>query len=214
MIAIRCQNLNKSLDAQQDFINSINPNSVDIIAIQEPYINFQGNTRSNQHWYSIYPDSQFIDNANKTRSIIMINKQIPSDLWQVIDMKSTDATAILLCTAETQTLVINVYNAQDLDDSLDAIKDSLQQCDLQCKENDPPEHMLWLSNVNRHHPMWEEDCNNHLLTLYYIDNATPLIDLLADHNMLQMLPKGIPTLRAMVTGNHTRPDNVFATSEL
>ena len=48
------QNLNKSDVAQQDLI-SIDPNTYDIIAIQEPYIDFLGNTRANQRWYPLLP---------------------------------------------------------------------------------------------------------------------------------------------------------------
>ena len=39
----------------------------------------------------------------------------------------------------------------------------------------------------------------------------PLIDLLDDHNMVMLLPKGIPTLQSMAMKNWTRVDNVFAT---
>ena len=36
-----------------------------------------------------------------------------------------------------------------------------------------------------------------------------LIALLEDHNMVMLLPKGIPTLQSMATKNWTRVDNVF-----
>jgi hypothetical protein len=41
-----------------------------------------------------------------------------------------------------------------------------------------------------------------------------LLDVIADHDLYMTLPKYIPTLRALVTQNLTRPDNVFASLAL
>ncbi|KIK35157.1 hypothetical protein CY34DRAFT_17202 [Suillus luteus UH-Slu-Lm8-n1] len=68
--------------------------------------------------------------------------------------------------------------------------------------------MLWLGNFNRHHPMWEDIRNRHLFNYRF---SQPLIDLITDYGMLQLLPCGIPTLQANATGNWTRPDNVLGT---
>ena len=40
-----------------------------------------------------------------------------------------------------------------------------------------------------------------------------LIWMAADYNMEMVLPKGIPTLEAMVMKNWTRPDNVFCSGK-
>ena len=40
----------------------------------------------------------------------------------------------------------------------------------------------------------------------------PLISLLEDHNMVMLLPKGMPTLQSMVTKNWTQVDNVFTSA--
>jgi len=73
------------------------------------------------------------------------------------------------------------------------------------------DHMLWLGDFNRHHPLWEEPRNRHLFNL---PAAQPLIDLIADYDMQQILPNGIPTLQALNTGNWTRPDNAFGTTNV
>ena len=71
------------------------------------------------------------------------------------------------------------------------------------------DHMIWLGDFNRHHPLWEEERNNHLLTNQYLDHAQPLLELIADDGMIMTLPKDNPTLEASSTKNWTRPDNVF-----
>ncbi|OJA09224.1 hypothetical protein AZE42_13676 [Rhizopogon vesiculosus] len=71
--------------------------------------------------------------------------------------------------------------------------------------------MLWLGDFNRHHLLWEETRNRHL---YNYTTAQPLIDLIADYGMLQLLPLGLPTLQSLSMDNWTRPDNVFGTEQL
>jgi hypothetical protein len=71
--------------------------------------------------------------------------------------------------------------------------------------------MLWMGDFNRHHPLWEELRNQHL---FNYTAAQPLIDLIADYGMIQLLPCGLPTLQALCSGNWTRPDNVLGTEHL
>ncbi|KAG2053911.1 hypothetical protein BDR06DRAFT_885245, partial [Suillus hirtellus] len=68
------------------------------------------------------------------------------------------------------------------------------------------DHILWLGDFNRHHPLWEDIQNHHL---FNYAAANSLIDLIANHSMLQLLPCRIPTLQANNTGNWTRPDNIL-----
>ncbi|EPS99056.1 hypothetical protein FOMPIDRAFT_1091593, partial [Fomitopsis schrenkii] len=74
--------------------------------------------------------------------------------------------------------------------------------------------VLWLGDFNRHHPIWEDERNTHLLTAKYLDDAQPLLNLLSAFDFRMLLPPAIPTLEAASTKNHTRPDNVFASPEL
>ena len=48
-------NCNTSNDAQLIMLNSRNPNDWDIIALQEPYIDFNGVTQATPPWWVIYP---------------------------------------------------------------------------------------------------------------------------------------------------------------
>jgi len=49
------QNLNRSLEGQLDLLQSMKDKSYDIAAIQEPHIDFLGQTRSNPYWMVLYP---------------------------------------------------------------------------------------------------------------------------------------------------------------
>jgi hypothetical protein len=66
--------------------------------------------------------------------------------------------------------------------------------------------MIWLGDFNCHHPMWEDETNEHLFKPdEYIQ---PLLELLFRHDMVMALPKGLPTFQT-VTQNWMRPDNVW-----
>ena len=71
--------------------------------------------------------------------------------------------------------------------------------------------MLWLGDFNRHHPLWDEDHNNHLFTAVALEASGRLLELVADYGMVQALPKDIPTLQSSSTSNWTHPDNTFCT---
>ncbi|KAG2089122.1 uncharacterized protein F5147DRAFT_553392, partial [Suillus discolor] len=76
------------------------------------------------------------------------------------------------------------------------------------------EHIIWMGDFNRHHPMWELEHNTHLFTAVNLDAAGVLINLLSLYNLTQALPAGLATLEASNTKNHTRPDNVFCSESL
>jgi len=74
--------------------------------------------------------------------------------------------------------------------------------------------MLWVRDFNLHHPMWDEDCNTQFFMQANLDKAQCLIDAVAELNLQMALPKSLPTLHAMSSGNYTRPNNVFVSSSL
>ncbi|KIJ11280.1 hypothetical protein PAXINDRAFT_29692, partial [Paxillus involutus ATCC 200175] len=49
------QNLNALKDAQIPFLNDLNADDWDIIALQEPYINPVDNTMSTRRYHAVYP---------------------------------------------------------------------------------------------------------------------------------------------------------------
>jgi hypothetical protein len=84
----------------------------------------------------------------------------------------------------------------------------------QGENSEANEHIIWLGDFNRHHPMWEIPHNTHLFTAANLDAAGTLINLLSLYNLVQVLPPAIPTLEASNTKNYTRPDNVFCSAQL
>ncbi|KAG1718212.1 hypothetical protein EDB19DRAFT_1921109 [Suillus lakei] len=58
------------------------------------------------------------------------------------------------------------------------------------------DHILWMGDFNRHHPLWEDIRNWHL---FNYAAANPLIDMIAEHGMIQLLPQGLPTLQSSST---------------
>ena len=81
------QNLNKLDAAQQDLINSIDPNIYNTLVLQEPYIDFLHNTCANQRWYPLLPSTHH-NNLKKSRTVTFINKSILSSTWQQIRVDS------------------------------------------------------------------------------------------------------------------------------
>jgi len=109
--------------------------------------------------------------------------------------------------------VVNVYNDCKHDRTLEEIERFLAAniSKLRPEERD---HMIWLGDFNRHHPLWDEERNNHLFTTTALSSSQKILTLLADYGMTQALPKDIPTLQSSSTGNWTRPDNVFCTEHM
>ncbi|KAJ7801032.1 hypothetical protein B0H13DRAFT_1672718, partial [Mycena leptocephala] len=108
-IRIWGQNLNRSLRAQQDFTNHLNPNIYDIALIQEPYFDFRGVSRATRAFVSIYPTTH-TTNQKDTRSMILVNTRLPSTSWSTIAIPSPDITAIELVGTFGTVRIINVYN--------------------------------------------------------------------------------------------------------
>ncbi|KAF8502999.1 hypothetical protein JB92DRAFT_2740058 [Gautieria morchelliformis] len=68
------------------------PDRYDIVAIQEPYIDFLGNTRASSHWYSVHPKSHYQDRGKGTRSTILVNKKIATSAWSEVEVGSPGIT--------------------------------------------------------------------------------------------------------------------------
>ena len=62
--------------------------------------------------------------------------------------------------------------------------------------------------------MWDRDEDLRLFTKKAHKDAGELIELVVDQDMFMALPKGIPTLKHMVTKHFFRPDNVFCSNSL
>ncbi|KAJ3543332.1 hypothetical protein NM688_g5868 [Phlebia brevispora] len=202
-IRIWQQNLNKSLDAQSHFLHTLRPDEFDVALIQEPYMDRLTLTRATTHWSVVYP-SRHHDQKEHIRSVMLVNARIPTNSWEIIHVESSDITAIRLQTPQEPLYIFNVYNAQEHQHTIQLLSRRLAGLHL-----DEARHQR---STRRNALLAPQPT-----TMYYsretsIDitpSGNPLVKLLAEFDLYQLLPAGISTLSAFNSGNLTRPDNVF-----
>lgn len=203
-------NVNKSNHAHIDLIHSAGSNDYDIIAIQEPYFDWQNNTRASLKWTPILPPSH--GNVNrKTRSTLLVNTVLSTNHWDTIPINHPDITAVKLTGDFGMIRVFNLYVDQANDSALTALDQYLRS------NQDAGEGVevtdVWLGDFNRHHPMWDEPRNSQLFTRSNIESAEFLIHKMADWGMSLALPPFLPTRKGWgPNANHTRCDQVFITA--
>ncbi|KAF9521639.1 Endonuclease/exonuclease/phosphatase, partial [Crepidotus variabilis] len=94
------------------------------------------------------------------RSAILVNTRLGTCAWKQVDIDSPDITAICIETARGTILIYNIYNDYKNDNSLEALAEHVRK---RCETREGHEEkMIWAGDFNRHHPMWEEERNNHL----------------------------------------------------
>lgn len=204
-------NVNKSNTSQSALLHSIA--DYDLVFLQEPHIDFLKNTRASHQWRVIYPP-RHKDSPKRTRSVTLVNTRIATNGWTAIPVDSPDITSVSLEYDTGLLHIFNIYNPQDSQQVLRTLARATQAaCEGRNDHLDDP-LVVWLGDFNCHHPAWEDPANTHLLTERYLDDAQPLLDLLAAFDFHMLLPPSHPTLEAANTKNHTRPDNIFASADL
>ena len=199
------QNVHKSKTAHTYVINTANPKDWDVLALQEPSIDSFGNSHGSQYWRVIYPANFYDEDCGHVHSILLVNINISTDYYTIHPIKHSDIMAVCFKGDNRFPLVFNIYieiTNNDTLKSLDSFYDHNEQ--LICPMN--TDCIVWLGNFNRHHPIWEDDNNEHLFKPE--EYIAPLINLLYKHDMLLALRKGKPTLQTSAR-NWTRPDNVW-----
>ena len=119
------QNINWSLEGQLDLLQSLKSNNYDIVALQEPYIDFLGWTRANLYWTVIYPRQHLI-NPNKTRSVILVNHNISMNNWEDVSLASNDVTGVWLHGPLRVICILNVYNDCKNNRSLKVVEEFME----------------------------------------------------------------------------------------
>ena len=211
-LTIRQQNVNKSLLSQLDLLESLQRDEYDVCVIQEPYIDFNGKSRSNRQWTTLYPNTH-LKHPDSTRSIILVNTNLLTDAWKQIDFQHPDITAIEIKGPFGTLCIINVYNDCKNNTALTHISNFTRDHNNHLQMTGPT-HTIWLGDFNRHHLLWDEERNAHLFTRSNLELTQPLLDMLGRHNMKMALPPFTPTLKAHNTGNYTRVDNVFCSESI
>ena len=124
-----------------------------------------------------------------------------------------DITAVRIASGFGTATIFNIYNDCKHDDSTDVLRGCLA-CNQDNLVSSTDDYMLWAGDFNRHHPLWDSKNNGHLFMAAANRAAQVIINLAVDYGMSMLLPRGINTLRAHRTGNWTRPDNVFGSSNM
>lgn len=203
------QNLNTSHIALHSLINSKIAEDWDILALQEPPIDQLGNTRANTRWRVVYPTTKLAQGA-KPRAVTFINSRISTNSWEQVPFPSADVVVTRVRTAKGTYTLFNIYNDCKHDRTIGELNVFLA-ANIRNIRPTERDQMIWLGDFNRHHPLWDEERNHHLFTPTALASAQKLLELVADYGLVQVLPKGTPTLQSSSTGNWTRPDNVFCT---
>jgi len=87
----------------------LDPDEYDIAAIQELHLNHIHNSCASHNWFTLYLKEHYTI-PNNTRSIMLINKRIPTNKWSQIDLASSNMTAIHMQTPSGPEILINMYN--------------------------------------------------------------------------------------------------------
>ena len=167
-IVIWQQNVNKSQTGQHDLISSgkLAYAGIDIVAIQEPAINYLGKTIAARDWIPVYPLTHEQE-PGKTRSLLLINATLPTEKWEQVDFPSGDVTVIRILGNWGKITLFNVYNDCLHDSTIHELtkfhranRGTLTGYDAIVNTA----HVIWVGDFNRHHPAWDRPEDARLFT--------------------------------------------------
>lgn len=139
-------NTNKLDDCMHNFLQ--NGNKAEVIAIQEPHIDFLGRTRALSHLQIVYPINH-LDNCTKTptRSLIMLDLRLATGSWTQLQVNSADVTAVQITGAFGTLQIFNIYNNGENDNVLEAVHTWTQSPEAKIIPK-APLRAIWLGNFN------------------------------------------------------------------
>src|SRR6201996_3904566 len=121
-LAIWQQNLNKSPTCQHGLISSgrLAKHNIDIIALQEPAVNFLNKTIASRDWIPLYPTTHD-KNLEKTRTVMLIRGDLLTECWEQLDFPSGDVTALRIKETWGTMTIFNIYNDCEHSATLEAL---------------------------------------------------------------------------------------------
>ena len=138
-------------------LRNLDPEEYDIALIQEPAINMVNLTIANPKWIAVYPTTHNRDRAMRTQSVILVNKLISKDNWQIVPVDSPDVSAIEIQSGSGNTRIYNVYNDITHNETLTALEKHFTDANAHARAC--VDGLLLMGNFNHHHPMWDEARN-------------------------------------------------------
>ena len=206
-------NLNKSEKAHLELLNNLKGDKWDIVLVQEPHTTSFSAIRTPTRFRPVFPGDRGA-NRSAVRLIIWVSSTLMTRDWKILNIPNTnDITAIQLSSAQGLLTIFNIYNDCTNNNTETALSAYLGAQIDDILPNDQA-RMIWAGDFNRHHPLWDRDKDVRLFTPRATRAAEKLLDLVAEHSMAMLLPKGIPTLQHMASGRFSRPDNIFGSPAL
>ncbi|KAG1790545.1 uncharacterized protein HD556DRAFT_1217979, partial [Suillus plorans] len=80
----------------------------DIVVIQEPVIDFLGNTRATPDWNVIYPTHRY-SHQERSRAVTLINKCVNTSNWRQLPFPSSDVVVTQLNGTFRKITIFNIY---------------------------------------------------------------------------------------------------------
>jgi len=158
-------------------MNNTKQEEWDIIVIQEPYINPYGNIYSNCHFHIIYPTTK-TTSEDRYQTTTLISIFLDTNSWTQIAFSFSNMVVVQITGPFGTCTLFNIYNSSDNNDTIIELdwflNDNIRQV---CPLLD--DHIIWLGDFKRYHPLWEDEHNAHLLTNSYIKAAEPLIQMVS-----------------------------------
>ena len=118
---------------------------------------------------------------------------------------SNDITAACFSGELGHLSLFNIYNDCTHNESTTSLASFLSS-NLSLVLPAPTDSMVWLRDINRHHPLWESETNRQLNSPPNL--VRPLLDLIEAYDMDLALPSGVPMYETC-THKWTRPNNVW-----
>jgi hypothetical protein len=150
------QNLNTSRFAQLSLLNRPNCTSWDILALQEPYTNPLNNTTANRHFHVVYPSTRYTNSSKCVPAVTLISSLLDVNNWTQLEFPSPNVVIIQLKGPYGLCTLINIYNNGKSDQTIQLLTKFLED-NIQSIKSMEHDHMIWLGDFNRHHPLWEEE---------------------------------------------------------
>lgn len=195
-------NLRKMPETQLSLLNDTSLKHYYLLLNSEPstmLIEGKLTIHTHQKWTAILPTvgEDEIKKPGICKSMIWVNRDHPA--FQQIDIQSTDITAVIIRPGHRKILVISVYVPPRTDEQhLGILKDRLDMINsvilAQKNQHRPQLEILVAGDFNRHHHLWG---GNHVFARHtQRDEAEPILDFMADHNLQSLLPRGTMTFES------------------
>ena len=202
-ITIHQHNVNHSRTIQRLLLQEMDPETNQIIALQEPWTNPQNRRTVSQGYYPIIPAHEH------PRVAILISTQLDSTTWRPIYYDTGDLVTVEMQTNLGPIYIHNCYNpsgptSHSQDGTLSAVEAALRGGRSQ--DNDCQQ--ILLGDFNLHHPRWGA---NLAPTAHRM--ADKLLEITAEAGMQQVLEPGTVTWERQGSSCQTI-DLVFATAQV